>query len=247
MNTSPINQRIKLLASSMKLSSFSEYDQILREALSHQKSYEDFLLMLLEQEFISRKRNRLQRLKKAARFPFEKTLEGFDTAKLKHVPQTVITELASCDFIDRKENIIMIGNPGTGKSHLSIALGLMACSKEYKVYFTTAANLSNRLTEAQSENGLGKLLKSLAKLDLLIFDELSYLSFNRSQSELLFQVVSERSERGSIIISTNLEFSKWEDFFPDTMLTNALIDRVTFNAHILNMNGESYRLNKSKS
>ena len=246
MNTSPTNQRIKLLASSMKLSSFREYDQILREAISHQKSYEDFLLMLLEQEYISRKRNRLQRLKRAAKFPFEKTLEGFDAAKLNHVPQTVIAELASCDFIDRKENIVMIGNPGTGKSHLSIALGLMACSKEYKVYFTTAANLSNRLTEVQSENGLGKFLKSLAKLDLLILDELSYLSFNRSQSELLFQVISERSERGSIIISTNLEFSKWEEFFPDTMLTNALIDRVTFNAHILNMNGESYRLNKSK-
>ena len=229
----------------MKLSSFREYDQILREALSHQKSYEDFLLMLLEQEAISRSLNRLHRLKRSAKFPFEKTLEGFDTSRLKHVPQALVATLASCDFVSKKENIIMIGNPGTGKSHLSIALGLIACSKEYKVYFTTAANLSNKLIEAQNDNHLGKLMKSLAKLDLLILDELSYLSFNRGQSELLFQVISERSERGSIIISTNLEFSKWEEFFPDTMLTNALIDRVTFNAHILNMNGESYRLNKS--
>ncbi len=141
----------------------------------------------------------------------------------------------------------MIGNPGTGKSHLSIALGILACSKEFRVYFTTAANLSDKLIEAQNDNNLSKIMKSLAKLDLLILDELSYLSFNRGQSELLFQVISERSERGSIIISTNLEFSKWEEFFPDTMLTNALIDRVTFNAHILNMNGESYRLNKSTS
>jgi DNA replication protein DnaC len=247
MNLSPTNQRIKLLASSMKLSSFREYDQILREAIGHQKSYEDFLLMLLEQEAISRSTNRLQRLKRAAKFPFEKTLEGFDTSRLQHVPQALITTLASCDFVSKKENIIMIGNPGTGKSHLSIALGLIACSKENKVFFTTAANLSNKLTEAQNDNNLGKLMKSLAKLDLLVLDELSYLSFNRSQSELLFQVISERSERGSIIISTNLEFSKWEEFFPDTMLTNALIDRVTFNAHILNMNGESYRLNKSTS
>jgi DNA replication protein DnaC len=231
----------------MKLSSFREYDQILREALSHQKSYEDFLLMLLEQEAISRSLNRLHRLKRAAKFPFEKTLEGFNTSRLKHVSQALVATLASCDFVSKKENIIMIGNPGTGKSHLSISLGLIACSKEYKVYFTTAANLSNKLTEAQNDNHLGKLMKSLAKLDLLILDELSYLSFNRGQSELLFQVISERSERGSIIISTNLEFSKWEEFFPDTMLTNALIDRVTFNAHILNMNGESYRLNKSTS
>ena len=111
--------------------------------------------------------------------------------------------------------------------------------------FTTAANLATELIEDESEQCLGKLIKQVSKIDLLILDELSYLSFNKYQSELLFQVISERSERGSLIISTNLEFSNWEDLFPDTLLTNALIDRVTFNSHILNMNSDSYRLSKS--
>ena len=246
MNHSPTHQRIKLLSTSMKLASFRDYEQTLREAMSHQKSHEEFLLMLLEQEAVSRRNNRLTRLKKTARFPYEKTLETFEQNRLQHVSSGIIATLSSCDFIPKKENIIMIGNPGTGKTHLSIGLGLKACSKEFRTLFTTAANLSNQLIEAQNNNNLGKLMKSLGKIELLILDELSYLSFNRSQSELLFQVISERSERGSMIISTNLEFSKWEEFFPDTMLTSALIDRVTFNAHILNMNGESYRLNKSK-
>lgn len=246
MKMSPTNQRIKLLSTSMKLSSFKDYDQTLREAINLQKSHEEFLLMLLEQEAISRRHNRLNRLKKSAKFPYEKTLESFEESRLQHVSSGIIATLSSCDFVAKKENIIMIGNPGTGKTHLSIGLGLNACNKEFKTYFTTAANLSNQLIEAQNNNNLGKLMKTLGKVELLILDELSYLSFNRSQSELLFQVISERSERGSIIISTNLEFFKWEDFFPDTMLTNALIDRVTLNAHILNMNGESYRLTKAQ-
>jgi len=245
MNLSPTNQRIRLLANSMKLASFKEYDNLLREAISSQKTHEEFLLSLLEEEAISRKANRLLRLKRSAKFPFDKTIEEFDHERLKLVDPATIFSLSNCDFIDKNENIIMIGNPGTGKTHLSIAIGLNACKSEKRVLFTTAAMLSNRLIEAEKNLQLGKLMRTIANLDLLILDELSYLTFNREQSELLFQVISERSERGSLIISTNLEFSKWEEFFPDTMLTNALIDRVTFNAHILNMNGESYRLASS--
>lgn len=245
MKLSPTNQRIRLLANSMKLASFKEYDNLLREAISSQKTHEEFLLSLLEEEAISRKANRLHRLKRSAKFPFDKTIEEFDHERLKLVDSATIFSLSKCDFIDKNENIIMIGNPGTGKTHLSIAIGLNACKSEKRVLFTTAAMLSNRLIEAEKNLQLGKLMRTIAKLDLLILDELSYLTFNREQSELLFQVISERSERGSLIISTNLEFSKWEEFFPDTMLTNALIDRVTFNAHILNMNGESYRLASS--
>lgn len=115
-----------------------------------------------------------------------------------------------------------------------------------KVTFITAANLATQLLEAENNHRLGRYLRQLSKVDLLILDELSYLTFNKYQSELLFQVISERSERGSLIISTNLEFSKWEEFFPDTMLTNALIDRVTYKSHILNMNGDSYRLSQSQ-
>ncbi|PKM93918.1 MAG: AAA family ATPase [Firmicutes bacterium HGW-Firmicutes-1] len=239
------SQRIKLLAKYMKLSTFSSYDQLLREATENQKSYEDFLLSLLEKEATNRKLNKLIRLKHLAKFPFEKSLEEFEISRLRHIEPNFILELASCDFVSKKENIILIGNPGTGKTHLSIALGLKACLAGYKVCFITAAMLATQLTEAESNQRLGKLMRQISNVDLLILDELSYLSFNKYQSELLFQVISERSERGSLIISTNLEFSKWEEFFPDTLLTNALIDRVTYKSHILNMNGDSYRLSKS--
>ncbi|MBS7528458.1 IS21-like element helper ATPase IstB [Fusibacter paucivorans] len=240
-----INQQIKLLSKSMKLSAFQAYEQVLRDSIDNKWSYEEFLLHLLQTEAQSRKQNKLLRYKRQAKFPFEKSLEEFELSKLQHIEPTIIFELSSCDFIKKKENIILIGNPGTGKTHLSIALGLKACLNGLRVLFTTAANLATELIEAESEQRLGKLIKQLSKIDLLILDELSYLSFNKYQSELLFQVISERSERGSLIISTNLEFSKWEDLFPDTLLTNALIDRVTFNSHILNMNGDSYRLSKS--
>ncbi|VDN47053.1 AAA family ATPase [Petrocella atlantisensis] len=240
-----VNQQIKLLSKAMKLSSFQSYEQVLRDSKENQQTYEEFLLQLLKVEAGNRKENKLIRLKRQAKFPFEKSLEEFELNRLQHVDSSTIFELASCEFVKKKENIILIGNPGTGKTHLSIALGLKACLNGFKVHFTTAASLATELVEAESEQRLGKFIRQLSRIDLLILDELSYLSFNKYQSELLFQVISERSERGSVVISTNLEFSKWEEFFPDTLLTNALIDRVTFNAHILNMNGDSYRLSKS--
>ncbi len=141
----------------------------------------------------------------------------------------------------------MIGNPGAGKTHLSIGLGLKACQTGMNVKFYTAANLVNELTEALQLGRLGKFEKSLSKVDLLILDELSYLTFNRHQSELLFQVISDRSERGSIVITTNLEFSRWTELFENEIMVTALIDRVTFRSHILDMNVEdSYRLLQTK-
>ena len=137
----------------------------------------------------------------------------------------------------------MIGNPGSGKSHLSIALGMKACFAGFNVRFYTAVNLANELAEALQFHRLSKLEKSLSKAHLLIIDELSYLTFNRHQSEMLFQVISERSERASVIITTNLEFSSWTDLFDNEMMVAALIDRITFRSHILNMNvKDSYRL-----
>lgn len=234
-------EKIKLLSKSLKLSSFKDYQEVVRQAMNSNQGYEGFLSTLLERETLTRQDNKLLRLKRGAKFPYEKTLEEFEIKRLNYLKSSVVGELSSCEFIKKKENIVMIGSPGTGKTHLSIALGLKACNYGYKVYFTTAANLSNHLIEAQENSNLGRFLRQLARLDLLIIDELSYLSFNKHQSELLFQVISERSERGSIILSTNLAFSEWEEFFPDTMLTTALIDRVTFRGHILNMNGDSYR------
>ena len=136
----------------------------------------------------------------------------------------------------------MIGNPGSGKTHLSIALGMKACEAGYKVRFYTAVNLASELAEASEMNKLSRLQKNLGKYDLLIIDELSYLTFNRYQSEMLFHIISERSERASVIISTNLEFSEWTQLFENEMMLSALIDRVTYRSFVLNMNcSKSYR------
>ena len=156
-----------------------------------------------------------------------------------------INELASCDFIKKRQNIIMIGPPGRGKTHLSIALGMKACRAGFKVLLKNAAVLSTQLAEAQDSYKLEKLQKAIARADLLILDELSYISFNRHQSELLFQVISDRSEKKSTIVTTNLPFSKWTDLFENDTMVSALVDRLTFHSHVLDMNGVSYRLEQS--
>jgi DNA replication protein DnaC len=153
--------------------------------------------------------------------------------------ETFVHELASCDFIAKRQNIVMIGNPGTGKSHLSIALGIKACMQGMNVKFYTAANLANELIEAQDNHRLIRLENQIAKADLLIIDELSYLTYNRHQSELLFKVVADRAERRSVIVSTNLRFSEWTSMFENQTMVTALIDRLTFRSHVLNMNSDN--------
>ncbi|WP_186450926.1 IS21-like element helper ATPase IstB, partial [Sporomusa sp. KB1] len=147
-----------------------------------------------------------------------------------------------CQYIQQKEGIVFCGNPGTGKTHLATALGLKACEKGLRVRFYTAAGLVNDLLEAQQNHTLSKLEQQLTKLNLLILDELSYLTFARSSAELLFQILSSRNERGSVIITTNLEFSRWTEIFGDPMLTAAIVDRMTHRSHIVDTNGPSYRL-----
>src|SRR5699024_7413332 len=158
-----------------------------------------------------------------------------------HTPRCSVSSVF-CGVFQQSENVIMIGNPGRGKTHLSIALGLKACTRGYNVLFKNAATLSTELCEAKDNYHLGKLERTLAKADLLILDELSYLSFNRHQSELLFKVISDRSEKSSTIVTTNLPFSKWTELFENTTMVAALIDRLTFRSHVLDMNGDSYRL-----
>ena len=162
------------------------------------------------------------------------------------VSPVFLNELASCQFIQAKQNVILIGNPGRGKTHLAIALGLRACYAGFHVLFKNAATLSTELCEARDSYSLGKLERTLNSADLLILDELSYLSFNRHQSELLFKVISARSEQSSTIVTTNLPFSKWTELFENTTMVAALIDRLTFRSHVLDMNGESFRLKATK-
>lgn len=243
MNTT--SEMIRLYARQLKIPTFADYEEILRQA-DPSADFGTLLLELMKTETASRQENQNKRRLKAAGFPYLKTMDEFDCSQLNEaVSPLFLNELASCQFIRQRQNIVMVGNPGRGKTHLSIALGLKACSQGLNVLFKNAATLSTELCEARDNYRLGKLERSLAKADLLILDELSYLSFNRHQSELLFKVISDRSEKGSTIVTTNLPFSKWTELFENTTMVAALIDRLTFHSHVLDMNGESYRLKSS--
>ena len=243
MNTT--SEMIRLYARQLKIPTFADYEEILRQA-DPSADFGTLLLELMKTETASRQENQNKRRLKAAGFPYLKTMDEFDCSQLNEaVSPLFLNELASCQFIRQRQNIVMIGNPGRGKTHLSIALGLKACSQGFNVLFKNAATLSTELCEARDNYRLGKLERTLAKADLLILDELSYLSFNRHQSELLFKVISDRSEKGSTIVTTNLPFSKWTELFENTTMVAALIDRLTFHSHVLDMNGESYRLKSS--
>lgn len=236
---------INLYCKQLKLPTFNNYEDIIRQ-LDKDKSYADFLLELLKSESLQRQENNQKRRIKTAKYPYLKTIDEYDLSRLKHIKEPFIWELAGCDYIDKKQNIVMIGNPGTGKTHLAIGLGVKACMNGYSVRFYTAATLATELVEASDYKRLTKLERQLASVDLLIIDELSYLSFNRHQSDLLFKIMSDRSEKGSIIITTNLEFSKWTDLFDNPTMVSALVDRITFRSHVLNMNGDSYRKDNIK-
>ena len=240
MNTT--DELIRLYAKQLKVPTFTEYQEVLRQAASS-AGFAELLLELMKAEMASRQENQNRRRLKAAGFPYVKTMEEFDCSQLNDtVSSMFLQELASCQFIQNRQNVVMIGNPGRGKTHLAIALGLKACVQGYNVLFKNAATLSTELCEVKDNYHLGKLERTLAKADLLILDELSYLSFNRHQSELLFKVISDRSEKSSTIVTTNLPFSKWTDLFENTTMVAALIDRLTFRSHVLDMNGDSYRL-----
>lgn len=233
---------IRLYAKQLKIPTFADYAEALRHA-DPSADFSELLLELMKAEAASRQENQNRRRLKAAGFPYLKTMEEFDCSQLNDAVSPVfLNELASCQFISAKQNVVMIGNPGRGKTHLAIALGLKACAQGFHVLFKNAASLSTELCEAKDNYRLGKLERALAKADLLILDELSYLSFNRHQSELLFKVISDRSEKSSTIVTTNLPFSKWTDLFENTTMVAALIDRLTFRSHVLDMNGDSYRL-----
>lgn len=231
-------QTIELYAKQLRIPMFNNYHEVIRQ-LNKEEGYEDFLIHLMKAELNSRQESTRKRKIKTAGFPYIKTMDELDIARFEHMDEAFIKELSTCDFVANKQNIVMIGNPGTGKTHLSIALGVKACMQGMNVKFYTAANLSNELIEAQDNHKLVRLEKQISKADLLIIDELSYLTFNRHQSELLFKVVADRSERRSVIVSTNLRFSEWTSIFENQTMVTALIDRLTFRSHVLNMNSDN--------
>lgn len=231
-------QTIELYAKQLRTPMFNHYMDVARQLDTHQ-GYEDFLIALMRTELDARQESTRTRKIKSAGFPYLKTIEELNVARFEHMDPAFVHELASCAYISKRQNIVMIGNPGTGKTHLSIALGIKACMQGLNVNFFTAANLSNQLIEAQDNRRLIRLEKQLSKADLLIIDELSYLTFNRHQSELLFKVIADRAERKSVIVSTNLRFSDWTGMFENHTMVTALIDRLTFRSHVLNMNSDN--------
>ena len=223
----------------------AEFEQLAREAAQSNQTFEQYLLRLTELEVSARASNTLNSRIKQAQFPVHKDLDTYDFSALPSLNKQKVLELARGDWITQHANVCLLGQPGTGKTHLSIALGLAACREGVRTKFFTAAALVNQLEEAQKKFGLDQLLKRLDKIDLLIVDELGYLSFSRSGAELLFQVFADRYERRSLLITSNLSFSDWDQIFQGERMTAALLDRLTHHCHIFEMNGESFRFKES--
>lgn len=246
MNNS-IDEQIRLLSKQLKVPTFAGYSNIIKHADAN-ATFNELLLQLMRNEYDQRQENNNRRRLKQANFPFTKTIDELDLTRYDgQISSIFINELASCRFIDERKNLVMIGNPGRGKTHMAIGIGLKACSCGKSVLFKNAMSLSTELSEARDNYALGKLEKKIQKVDLLIIDEMGYVSFDRFQSELLFKVIADRSERGSTIVTTNLPFSEWTSLFENTAMVAALVDRLTFKSYILDMNGDSYRLHHSKN
>lgn len=222
-----------------------EYDKVARECAREGVDHPRYLLRLIELELIDRERRTIERRIKAARFPAVKSLDTFDFTAIASLNKMLVLELARCEFILRRENVIALGNSGTGKSHVALALGLAVCQKGLTVTFTTAAALVHQLMEARDERRLLKQQRDLQAVQLLIVDELGYVPLSPTGAELLFEVFSQRYERGSTIVTSNLPFKDWTSVLGSERLTGALLDRLTHHVHILTMNGDSYRLKQS--
>ena len=225
---------------SLKLPTFArEYEKVAAECVRAQVDYPRYLLRLCELERIDRDRRNMERRIRQARFPQTKSLDTFDFKAIPSLNKSLVLELARGEWIERRENCIALGPAGTGKTHTALALGLAACQKNYSVLFVTAAALVHELMEARDERRLRALQKQLARVHLLIVDELGYVPFTAVGSELLFEVISRRYENGATLVTSNLPFDEWTSVFGSERLTGALLDRLTHHVHILEMNGES--------
>jgi DNA replication protein DnaC len=225
----------------------SECEKVAARCAADNVDHLTYLLQLTELELLDREKRAADRRLKAARFPTLKTLENFDFAARPSVNKMLIAELARCEYIDKKENLLMIGNPGTGKSHLATALAAEACAKGYRVRFFRTTELVTSLIEARNELSFLRLKAQLAKLDLLVLDELGYVPASKVGAELLFDVISTAYERTSLIVTSNLPFELWTEVLGSERLTGATLDRLTHRCRIIETKGESYRLADAES
>lgn len=221
------------------------YEELADQARRQDLSYEAYLEALLAEEIAQRRQSRLRTLLKAARFPILKQLDTFDFDEVPTLNRQEILELQRAHFVAARENVVLCGNSGTGKTHVAIALGVAACEAGHRVRFTTAPALAAELLAARQEHTLPRFEKQWQRVDLAIIDELGYVPFDPTAAQLLFQFFAARYERGSVLITTNLAFAQWTEVFGDERLTVALLDRITHRGHIHVMNGESYRFKHS--
>ena len=231
----------------LKLPTFlREHDRLARQCAAEGADHLRYLLRLAELELIEREGRMVERRIREAHFPTVKSLDSFDFLAIPSLNKALVLDLARGDYIGRRENVIALGNSGTGKTHVALGLGLAACQRGMSVGFTTAAALVHELLEARDEKRLLRLQKQLAGYKLLIIDELGFVPLSKSGAELLFEVFSQRYERGSTLVTSNLPFDEWTEILGSERLTGALLDRLTHHVHILEMNSESYRLAQSK-
>ena len=224
-----------------------EYGKLAKQAAAEGLDHVQFLARLIELEMIDRERRMIERRIKAAKFSAVKSLDSFDFKAIPALNKIQVLELARCEWVERRENVIALGPSGTGKTHIALGLGLSACQKGLSVGFVTAAALVHELMEARDERRLLRLQKQMVGYKLLIIDELGFVPLSKTGAELLFELISQRYERGATLITSNLPFDEWTETFGSERLTGALLDRLTHHVNILEMNGDSYRLGQSKA
>lgn len=223
-----------------------EWEAVAASCAKEGRDYGDFLLGLTERELIEREQRAAERRIKGAKFPVLKTIDSFDFAAQPTINEPLMRQLLSGEYLEARENILLIGNSGTGKSHLATALGFAACTQGRKVRFWSATALVTHMLELREQRDLKRFLTQIEKLELLVLDELGYVPFSKDGAELLFEVVSRAYERLSLIVTTNLPFEQWTEVMGSERLTGALLDRVTHRVHIIEANGESYRLKDAR-
>ena len=232
----------------LKLPTFQrEYQKLARLCATEGVDHVGYLFRLAEREMIERDRRKVERRIKAAKFPVVKSLDSFDFTAIPKLNKMQVLELARCEWIERRENVIALGPSGTGKTHVALGLGLAACQKGLSVGFTTAAALVSEMMEARDERRLLRFQKQMAAYKLLIIDELGFVPLSKTGAELLFELISQRYERGATLITSNLPFDEWTETLGSERLTGALLDRITHHVNILEMNGDSYRLAQSRA
>jgi len=245
----PANTKEKIISYTKELhlpAIRKNYHSISIQAIKAKTSHQEFLLRLLEDEYHSRLENRKVARVRQADFPYKKYLQDIQLEELPVDAQEKIGTLESLEFIENGQNVVLAGNPGTGKTHLAIGLGIKACMESYKVFFTTVPRLITQIRESRSQKTLRTLENRFEKHDLVICDEFGYISFDKEGAEMLFSHLSLRAGRKSTIITTNLSFDRWSEIFGDPVLAAAMVDRLTHKALIVNMNGKSFRVKETK-